>query len=123
VEVSPNANPPVAKVMDLGKFRYEQTKAARKQRQQQKVGEIKEIRISLKISAHDLDVKAKKAETFLKNKSKVQLMLRFKGREITHKELGIKLLKDFAEKLEEFAKIEGELKKQGMTISMLVVPR
>lgn len=123
VEVSPNARPPVVKIMDLGKFRYEQTKAAKKQRQKQKAGEIKEIRLGLKISQHDLEVKAKKTESFLRDKNKVQLTLRFKGREITHKELGIKLLNDFVDKLGDFSQREGEIKKQGMTISTLLVPK
>lgn len=123
VEVAPNARPPVVKIMDYGKFKYKQAKAEQKQKQKQKAGEIKEIRLGLKIQEHDLNFKIKKALSFLKNRNKVQVMLRFKGREITHKDLGIKLLENFVRNLEEVSKIEGGIKAQGMVISVLLVPR
>lgn len=123
MEVSPNNRPPVVKIMDFGKFKYEQTKAERKQKQRQKIGEIKEIRLGLKISRHDLDIKAKQTEAFLKNRNKVQIMLRFKGREITHKDLGFKILNDFIGKLKEFGTIEDNIKQQGMIIIANLKPK
>ncbi|OIP23622.1 translation initiation factor IF-3 [bacterium CG2_30_33_46] len=123
VEVSPNARPPVVKIMDFGKFKYEQAKAEKKHNQKQKTGELKEIRFGLKIGTHDLDIKLRRAEEFFKDNNKVQIILRFKGREITHKELGFELLKKFIDRLNEISKLEGGIKSQGMSITALLVPK
>lgn len=123
VEINPNTNPPVAKIMDFGKFKYEQAKAERKHRSQQKTGELKEIRLGLKISQHDMDIKANQAISFLKNKNKLQVMLRFRGREITHKELGINILKGFIEKLKDFGIFDGKINQQGMVIAASIQPK
>ena len=123
VEVSPNARPPVVKIMDYGKFKYEQNKAERKQRQKGKIGELKEIRLGLKISEHDLNIKIKQAITFLKNKNKVQILLRFRGREITHKDLGTKLLNSIILKLEEFGNLDENIKEQRMVMIATILPK
>ncbi|NTU70044.1 translation initiation factor IF-3 [bacterium] len=123
VEISPNAKPPVAKITDFGKFKYEQDKQERKHRKSQKMGDLKEMRFGLKISDHDLDFKAKRVEKFLKDKNKVNIMLRFKGREITHKELGIKVLERVVERLSEVGKPDGEIKAQGMSINITLSPK
>jgi len=123
VEVNPNVRPPIVKIMDFGKFKYEQAKAERKHRSKQKAGELKEIRLGLKISQHDLGIKANQAISFLKNKNKLQIILRFKGREITHKELGINILKGFVEKLKDFGIFDGSIKQQGMVIIANILPK
>jgi translation initiation factor IF-3 len=123
IEISPNANPPVAKITDFGKFKYEQNRQDKKNRKSAKVGELKEMRFSLKISDHDLEFKAKRVEKFLKDKNKVNIMLRFKGREITHKELGIKVLERVIERLSEVARPDGEIKAQGMSINITLSPK
>ena len=122
VEISPKANPPVVKIIDFGKFKYDQKRAEKKNKQKKKKGEIKEIRFSLKISTHDLEVKARRAEKFLTSGHKVNLMLRFKGREITHKELGEKVIKRVIERLADFGKPEGDIKLQGMVINLIISP-
>jgi translation initiation factor IF-3 len=123
VEISPKAEPPVAKIIDFGKFKYDQKRAEKKNKQKQKKGDVKEIRFSLKISDHDLEVKAKRAEKFLTSGHKVNLMLRFKGREITHKELGEKVVKRVIERLSELGKPEGDIKLQGMVINLVISPK
>lgn len=123
VEISPKAEPPVAKIIDFGKFKYDQKRAEKKNKQKQKKGDVKEIRFSLKISDHDLEVKAKRAEKFLTSGHKVNLMLRFKGREITHKELGEKVVKRVVERLSELGKPEGDIKLQGMVINLVISPK
>lgn len=123
VEVSPAARPPVVKIMDYGKFKYEQNKAEKKQKQKGKTGELKEIRLGLKIKEHDLETKIKKATTFLKNQNKVQIFFRFKGREVTHKELGRKIVNSFILKLGDISKLEGSIKEQGMTIIAVILPK
>ena len=123
VEISPNASPPVVKIMDFGKFKYEQARAEKKQKQRQKIGEIKEVRFGIKISKHDLENKTKRAQDFLKNKMKVQVLLRFKGREVTHKDLGFKLVEEFIEGLQEVSRKEGGIKQQGMTLSITLAPK
>jgi translation initiation factor IF-3 len=91
VEISPNANPPVAKIVDWGKYNYQRTKQLQKNRRNTKSLEIKQIRFGLKISDHDLGVKLNKANEFLETGHKVKLTLFFRGRELAHKELGFKL--------------------------------
>ena len=91
VEISPNANPPVAKIVDWGKYNYQKTKQAQKNKRNTKTAELKQMRFGLKISDHDLDVKLKKVTNFLELGHKVKLTIRYRGREMAHKDLGFKL--------------------------------
>lgn len=100
VEVSPNAKPPVCKIVDWGKYNYRKTKEQQKNRKNQKNSEVKQIRFGLKIGEHDLDVKLKKVRDFLESGHKVKLSVFFRGREMAHQELGVKLLDRAIEKLE-----------------------
>lgn len=91
VEISPNASPPVAKIVDWGKYNYQKTKQAQKNKRNTKATELKQMRFGLKISEHDLDVKLKKVTSFLESGHKVKLTIRYRGREMAHKDLGFKL--------------------------------
>lgn len=101
VEVSPNANPPVCKIMDFGKYRYEQEKRLRDSRKNQKALKIKEIRMQPKIGSGDLDTKAKHVQEFLDEGDKVKVTIRFRGRELAHTELGYDVLKEVEKRLRE----------------------
>ncbi|MFA5197494.1 MAG: translation initiation factor IF-3 [Patescibacteria group bacterium] len=118
IEVSPNATPPVVKVLDWGKFRYEQ----QKQKTKQKTVEVKGIRLGVKIGEHDLVTKLKLAEKFLGKKDKVKFQLRFKGREIVHKELGIDLLNKIIERMSEIAEVEQPPESAGRDMIMVLAP-
>lgn len=91
VEVSPNANPPVAKIIDWGKYNYQRTKQLQKNKKHSKVADVKQIRLSLKIGSHDIDVKLKKVYAFLNDGHKVKFIVFYRGRELAHKDLGFKL--------------------------------
>lgn len=123
VEVSPNAVPPVAKILDYGKYRYEQQKLVQKQKSKQKVIEVKGIRLGIKISEHDLTTKLKAAEKFLSKENKVKFQVRFKGREITHKELGESLLRSITERLAEISEVEQPPTSLGRDMFMVVGPK
>lgn len=120
-EVSPNTDPPVCKILDYGKYRYEQTKQLKKQKKGSKF-EIKGIRLGIKIGQHDFEVKLNRARKFLEKKDKVKVTLLFRGREITHRELGEELLGKFEKGLSDISKREGSLEKQGPTISLTLLP-
>lgn len=122
VEIAPGAETPVAKIMDFGKYRYEQEKKLQKSRKAQKSQEIKGIRLSVKIGKHDFDTKAEKAREFLEKGNKISLQLRFRGREMAHKELGEKVLRDFVSEMGEVV-IEQEPKLQGRGMSMTIAPK
>lgn len=122
VEIAPNAEVPVVKILDFGKYRYEQEKKLQKAKKAQKNQEIKGIRLSVKIGQHDFDTKLEKAKEFLSKGNKVSLQLRFKGREMAHKELGEKVMRDFVAALEEVV-VEQEPKMQGRGMSMTVAPK
>lgn len=119
VEVSPNLDIPVCKIIDWGKYRYEQEKKLQKAKKQQKVQEQKGIRLSVKIGKHDFETKVTQAKEFLAKGSKLALQLRFRGREMAHPELGAKVLKDFVEALGEVT-VEQEPKMQGRSMNMTV---
>ena len=119
IEVSPNATPPVVKVLDWGKFRYEQ----QKQKTKHKTVEVKGIRLGIKIGEHDLATKLKLAEKFLERKDKVKFQLRFKGREIAHKELGLSLLNKVIERMSEIAEVEQAPESIGRDMIMVLVPK
>lgn len=123
VEVSPNAVPPVAKIMDWGKYRYELQKQQQKAKAKQKTTELKTIRLGVKIGAHDIETKLKAAEKFIDHEDKVKFQLRFRGREIVHKELGEKLLLSIADSLSEKAEVEQPPTFAGREMTLVVAPR
>jgi translation initiation factor IF-3 len=120
VEVSPNAEPPVARVMDYGKYKYEQEKQQQKQKKS-KAGQVKEIRLSMKIGAHDLDYRMKRAQEFLAEGNKVKLNVMMKGRENAYPKIAMERVKDYA-KLLDGIKIEQEPVRAGRSISLVVTP-
>lgn len=122
VEVNPKADPPVCRIIDWGKFRYEQKKKLQKSKKVQATQEIKGIRLSVKIGKHDFDTKLTRAKKFLEKGNKLQLQLRFKGREMAHPELGQKVLQDFAVAMGEVI-IEQQPKMQGRAMNMTVAPK
>lgn len=119
VEVSPNLDIPVCKIIDWGKYRYEQEKKLQKAKKQQKAQEQKGIRLSVKIGKHDFDTKVNRAKEFLEKGSKLALQLRFRGREMAHPELGEKVLREFVGALGEVI-VEQEPKLQGRSMNMTV---
>lgn len=122
VEVSPQARPPVCRLIDFGKFLYRQKKLDQKHRAMQKKSEVKGIRISLRTDKHDIEVKVNKAREFLKEGNSIKVALIFKGREITHFDLGLKKMNEMKEALKEVAKIDQEPKKQGYNLFMILSP-
>lgn len=118
VEVSPNSKPPVAKILDWGKYRYEQQKS----RAKQKVIEVKGIRLGIKIGEHDLDTKLRLAEKFLEKRNKVRFQLRFKGREIVHKDLGVSLMEKVTERLSDIAEMEQKPEFTGRDMITIFAP-
>jgi translation initiation factor IF-3 len=120
VEISPNADPPVCKILDYGKFRYQEQKRKNEARKKQKVIEIKELKLRPTIEQHDLDVKLKAAMRFLEEGDKVKFTLRFRGREMAHKELGMKILDRVKEALADKIKIDQEPKFEGTLVIMVV---
>ena len=120
VEVAPTAKPPVCRIMDYGKYRYEQSKRERDARKKQKVVELKEIRMTPKIEDHDFAVKVKAAQKFLKEGDKVKAMIRFRGREIVHADLGRKLLMQLFEEVRDFAGMEREPRLEGKNMIMIL---
>ena len=123
VEISPNANPPVCKIMDFGKFKYEQQKKAAEARKKQKVIEVKEVKFRPNIDDHDYDVKMKNVTRFLEEGDKVKVTLRFRGREMAHAELGRSLLQRVASDVETLGKVEAMPKLEGRQMVMVVAPR
>ncbi len=122
VEISPNADPPVCKILDYGKYKYEQQKKASEARKKQKVVEVKEIQIRPMIGDNDYMVKLKAAKRFLEDGDKVKVVLRFRGREMAHTEIGFGLLKKMIEDLGTAAKVEFEPKMEGRQVMMVLGP-
>lgn len=122
VEIAPQAKPPVCKIIDYGKFRYEQQKRDKLQRKNQSVSILKEIRFHPNTDVHDFEFKAKHAINFLDEGNKVKATVRFKGREMAYKEQGSNLLNRFIERIEEFAKVETPIKMEGRNMSVILVP-
>jgi translation initiation factor IF-3 len=120
VEVAPTAKPPVCKIMDYGKYRYEQSKREREARKRQKIVELKEIRLTPKIEDHDFQVKVKAAAKFLKEGDKVKVSVRFRGREIVHAELGRSLLLQLYEAVKDQATLERDPKVEGRNMVMIL---
>ena len=123
VEVSPDAKPPVVKLMDYGKFKYEQQKKAAEARKKQKVIEIKEIKMRPTIDDHDYDVKMRAMKRFFEEGDKVKVTLRFRGREMAHQNLGMELLVRVQKDTEEIAKMEQYPKMEGRQMMMVLAPR
>ena len=122
VEISPNAEPPVCKVMDYGKFRFAEQKKFQEARKKQKVIQIKEIKIRPGIGQHDLDIKVRAIHKFLDEGDKVKLTLRFRGREMAHMELGMAVLMKVKETLGDKIRVEHEPKTEGRQVIMVVAP-
>ena len=122
VEISPNANPPVCKIMDFGKFKYEQQKRESEAKKKQKVIEVKEIKFRPNTDTHDYDVKMRSIMKFLDEGDRVKITLRFRGREMAHQELGRELLQRVATDVEEVAKVENMLKMEGRQMVMMIAP-
>jgi len=122
VEVSPNADPPVCRMMDYGKFLYEKSKRERKARKAQKTVEVKEIRLRPKTGEHDVEFKVRDAERFLKQGHKVKVRVRFRGREITYPEIARELLASFSERLSEVSVVESRPRMEGRTMLMILSP-
>ena len=122
VLVSPNAKPPVARIMDYGKYRYEQQRKEREQRQNQKQVNLKEVRLSPTIEKNDFETKLRQARKFLGKGDKVKASIRFRGRAITHKEIGREVLERFAEELKDIAEVEQRPKMEGRSMSLQMAP-
>ena len=124
VEVSPDARPPVCKIMDFGKYKYEQSKRIKESRKKQHVTQLKEIRFKTpKISDHDLEYRADQARGFLKQGNKVKVVVRYRGREMAHIELGQQKLDLMAELLEDAGTIEKRPRLEGRSMSMVLMPK
>lgn len=123
VKIAPGSNPPVCKVMDYGKFRFEQTKKEKEAKKNQRVIEIKEIRMSPGIGENDFNTKLKNGQKFLSDGDRVKVSVRFRGREMAHTEIGEELLKDFAAKCADIATLDKTPKLEGRSMSMFLSPK
>ena len=123
VKIAPQAQPPVWKIMDYGKYRFEQSKREKEARKNQKVVDIKEVRLSLNIDTHDFNTKLNQSQKFIKSGDKVKVSIRFRGREMGHPELGIEVMKRFADACQEFAVVEKPAKLEGRNMLMFLAPR
>jgi translation initiation factor IF-3 len=123
VEVSPNADPPVCKILDFGKFKYEIQKKKAEARKKQKVIEVKEVKLRPNIDDNDYDVKMRAMRKFIHEGDKVKITLRFRGREMAHQHLGMQLLDKVREQLDEVAKVESHPRMEGRQMVMVMAPR
>ena len=123
VEVSPNAEPPVCKIIDYGKLKYQEQKKKNEARKKQKIIEVKEIKLRPNIDTHDYDVKMRSARRFIDDGDKVKVTLRFRGREMAHQDLGAQVLERVREELDEIAKVEQMPKMEGRQLVMVMSPR
>ena len=123
VEVSPTADPPVCKILDFGKFKFQEQKKKNEARKRQKLVEVKEIKLRPNIDVHDYEVKAKAMHRFFDEGDKVKVTLRFRGGEMRHPELGMKLLQQVRTDFEEIAKVEYEPRMEGRQMIMILAPR
>ena len=122
VEVAPNADPPVCRLLDYGKLRYLSSKKERETRKSQKSNELKEVRFRPNIGSHDFDAKLRKVRQFVGNGDKVKLTVRFRGREAVHKQHGLSLLKRVADELKDDIRLEQEPSMEGRAMSMVLIP-
>ena len=123
VEVSPNADPPVCKILDLGKFKYEEQKKRNEARKRQKVIDVKEIKLRPNIDDHDYQVKMRNARRFIDDGDKVKVTMRFRGREMAHQDLGMNVLVRVKDELEEISKVESMPRMEGRQMVMVLAPR
>jgi len=123
VKIAPQATPPVCKIIDYGKFRFEQAKREKEAKKNQRVVETKEIRLSLNIDTHDFDTKKNHAIRFIEQGNKVKVSIRFRGREMGHPELGLATMKRFADEMAEYANLEKASKLEGRTMLMFLAPK
>lgn len=123
VEVAPNSDPPVCRLMDYGKFLYEQNKKAREARKNQKVIETKEVQITPSTDTHDIEVKSKRAREFLGEGHKVKFTMKFRGRQLAHQDIGVRMLEDIVENLRDVAVVEVRPTSEGRRITMIVAPQ
>lgn len=123
VEISPNATPPVCKITDFGKYKYEQEKRQHEAKKKQKVVETKEIKVRPNIAVGDFNIKLKSAEKFLKEGNKVKFSMQFRGREITHSEVGMEAINRFKDNLAEISKVDQMPKMEGRNIFMVLSPK
>ena len=123
VKIAPQAKPPVCKIMDYGKYRFEQSKREKEAKKNQRVIEIKEIRLSPNIDVHDFDTKVGHARKFLSAGNKTKVSIRFRGREMTHTDLGLTIMAQFAEKCADIASVEKPAKLEGRQMLMFLAPK
>ena len=123
VEISPNTNPPVCKIMDYGKYLFDKAKREKEQRKNQKIVELKEVQLSMTIEQHDIDIKAKNATKFLLNGDKVKVSIRMSGRQQAYADRGVETENAFAKSLEEISVIEKPAKVEGRNIIMILAPK
>lgn len=123
VEISPNADPPVAKILDYGKYKYEAQKKKNEARKKQKVIEVKEIKFRPNIEQHDYDVKMRSMNKFIDEGDKVKVTMRFRGREMAHQELGMEVLNKVKAEMDEKAKVEQHPSMEGRQMTMVLAPR
>ncbi len=123
VKIAPQAKPPVCKIMDYGKYKFEQAKREKEARKNQKIIETKEVRLSLNIDTHDFNTKLNNAIKFLKHGDKVKVSIRFRGREMGHSEFGYNLMNRFSEACEEFAMVSKPAKLEGRNMVMFLAPK
>jgi translation initiation factor IF-3 len=123
VEISPHADPPVCKILDYGKYKYEEQKRRNEAKKKQKTIEVKEIKMRPNIDQHDYDVKMRAIHRFLEDGDKVKVTLRFRGREMAHQDLGLKVLERVRDEVSEMAKVEQQPKMEGRQMVMVMAPR
>jgi translation initiation factor IF-3 len=123
VEVSPDAKPPVCKIIDYGKLKYKEQKSKKEAKKKQKTIEVKEIKMRPGIDTHDYQVKVKALKKFISDGNKVKVSMRFRGREMEHQNLGLDLLKKLTEEVSEYAKVEVPPKSEGKQIMIILVPQ
>ncbi|WP_206869668.1 translation initiation factor IF-3 [Clostridium zeae] len=123
VLISPTANPPVGRIMDFGKFIYEQSKKEKEAKKKQKVISVKEIRFSPNIEEHDVEIKANNAKKFLEDGDKVKITVRFRGREADYAHVGYKILEDFLSRVSELCVVEKPAKLEGRNMIMILAPK
>lgn len=123
VKIAPQATPPVCKIIDYGKYRFEASKREKEARKNQKVVELKEIRLSLNIDTHDFNTKANQAKKFIAEGNKLKVSIRFRGREMGHPEIGLKTMREFAGTLVDVANVEKPAKLEGRSMLMFLAPK
>ena len=123
VEISPNADPPVCKILDFGKYKFEEQKKRHEQRKKQKIIAVKEIKMRPSIDVHDYDVKIRNARRFIDDGDKVKVTIRFRGRELAHQQLGMKVLERMRDDMEEVSKVEQTPQMEGRMMTMVIAPK